>query len=85
MEHREELIQRSMSFLKVVRDMTPSAAMERWLNENYGEGNEVYEDLARLIRLGVEEGWAANQNIDGPNYRRSRSGIFILWGAWPVR
>jgi hypothetical protein len=72
MGHREELIQRSISFLKVVKDMTPSAETERWLNENYGEGNEVYDDLARLIRLGVEEGWAANQDIDGPNYRRSR-------------
>jgi Domain of unknown function (DUF4863) len=72
MGHREELIQRSIPFLKEVKDMTPSAAMERWLNENYGEGNEIYDELARLIKVGVEEGWAANQNIDGPNYRRSR-------------
>jgi hypothetical protein len=72
MGHREELIQRSISFLKVVKDMTPSAETERWLNENHGEGSAVYDDLARLIRLGVEEGWAANQDIDGPNYRRSR-------------
>jgi hypothetical protein len=72
MGHREDLIQRSISFLKVVKDMTPSAATERWLNENYGEGSEVYDDLARLIRLGVKEGWAANQIIEGPNYRRSR-------------
>jgi hypothetical protein len=72
MGHREELIQRSILFLKEVKDMTPGAAMEEWLNEKYGEGSGLYKDLARLIRLGVEEGWAANQEVDGPNYRRSR-------------
>src|SRR6201997_500220 len=72
MGHREELIQRSIPFLREVKDMTPSAAMERWLNEKYGESSDLYRDLARLIKLGVEEGWAANQEVDGPNYRRSR-------------
>jgi hypothetical protein len=72
MGSREELIQRSISFLKEVKDMTPGAEMERWLNEKYGEGSSLYQDLSRLIKAGVEEGWAANQEIDGPDYRRSR-------------
>jgi hypothetical protein len=72
MGHREELIQRSIPFLQEVRDMTPGADMERWLNRNYGEGSALYKDLARLIKLGIAEGWAANQEVDGPNYRRSR-------------
>ena len=72
MGHREELIQRSIPFLQEVKDMTPSAEMEKWLNEKYSENSELYKDLARLIKLGVEEGWAANQEVDGPNYRRSR-------------
>jgi Domain of unknown function (DUF4863) len=72
MGHREELIQRSIPFLHEVKDMTPGAPMERWLNEKYGEASDLYKDLARLIKLGVEEGWAADQEIDGPNYRRSR-------------
>ncbi|WP_425286886.1 DUF4863 family protein [Microvirga vignae] len=46
--------------------------MEKWLTEKYGEDSELYRDLLRLINLGVAEGWAANQKIDGPNYRRSR-------------
>ncbi|MGY8635459.1 DUF4863 family protein [Bradyrhizobium sp. 14AA] len=69
---REELIQRSIPFLREVKDMTPSAEMERWLNDKYGEASSLYQDLARLIKIGVEEGWAANQEVDGPNYRRSR-------------
>jgi hypothetical protein len=72
MGHREELIQRSIPFLQEVKDMTPGAEMEKWLNRKYGEGSALYQDLARLIKLGVEEGWAANQEVDGPNYRRSR-------------
>ena len=46
MGHREELIQRSIAFLQEVRDMTPSAAMENWLNEKYGENSDLYKDLA---------------------------------------
>jgi hypothetical protein len=72
MGHREELIERSIPFLREVKDMTPGAAMEKWLNTRYGEGSDLYRELSRLIRLGVEEGWAANQEVEGPNYRRSR-------------
>lgn len=72
MSHRDELIRRSVDFLKVVKDMTPSAELEKWLNEAYGPSTPLYKDLARLIRLGVEEGWAANQEVSGPDYRRSR-------------
>ena len=36
MGHREELIERSISFLREVKDMTPGAEMEKWLNEKYG-------------------------------------------------
>jgi len=72
MRHRVELIQHSIPFLREVKDMTPGAEMEQWLNLKYGPESNLYKDLARLIKLGLQEGWAANQNVDGPNYRRSR-------------
>lgn len=72
MNHRDELIRRSIGFLAVVKDMTPSAELERWLNQTYGPDTDLYRDLARLCRLGVLEGWAANEEIEGPTYRRSR-------------
>ena len=72
MNHRDELIQKSIPFLQEVKDMTPGAEMEKWLNQKYGENSELYQELARLIKLGVEEGWAANREVDGPSYRRSR-------------
>ena len=56
MESREQLIERSIAFLREVRDMTPGAAMERWLNETYGVESSLYKDLSRLIKQGVEEG-----------------------------
>ena len=72
MGHREELIKRSIPFLREVKDMTPGADMERWLNKTYGEESDLYKDLSRLIKLGLEEGWAANIEISGRNYRRSK-------------
>lgn len=72
MGHREELIERSIPFLREVKDMTPGADMEKWLNKKYGEDSDLYKDLSRLIKLGLEEGWAANIDISGRNYRRSK-------------
>ncbi|MBD9727481.1 DUF4863 family protein [Streptomyces sp. ID-01-6.2a] len=47
--------------------------LEAWLNATYGPDSEFYRDLARLIRIGVlEEGWAADVEVDGPRYRCSR-------------
>jgi len=69
---RDELIQISIGFLREVKDMTPGAEMEKWLNKKYGEESQLYRDLARLIRAGVADGWAANLEVNGPNYRRSR-------------
>lgn len=69
---REALIARSIPFLEEVRDMTAGSETERWLNQRYGPGSELYRTLARLVTRGVRDGWAANVALDGPVYRRSR-------------
>src|SRR3954471_8299680 len=69
---RAALIERSFSFLDEVQDMTAGTEVERWLNRKYGPDSELYQTLARLVKKGVEDGWAANIEIDGPVYRRSR-------------
>ena len=71
-DDREALIERSLPFLEEVKDMTAGTETERWLNDRYGPGSELYETLADLVRKGVRDGWAANVEIDGPLYRRSR-------------
>lgn len=68
----EALIAQSLPFLAEVKDMTAGTETERWLNAKYGPGSALYQALARLVREGVRDGWAANVELDGPVYRRSR-------------
>jgi hypothetical protein len=69
---RELLIERSIQFLEEIKDMTPGAEAEHWLNATYGPQSELYRTFATLIKKGVSEGWAANVDVDGARYRRSR-------------
>jgi hypothetical protein len=69
---KDQLVARCLPFLKEVKDMTTGTEVEQWLNAKYGVDSELYKDLARLITLGVEEGWAADVEIAGPKYRRAR-------------
>jgi hypothetical protein len=68
----DALIEHCIPFLEEVKDMTTGTEVERWLNRKYGPDSELYQALARLVKKGVEDGWAANVEIDGPLYRRSR-------------
>jgi len=72
MSKRDELIRQCIPFLEEIKDMTPGSEVEDWLNRTYGPGSALYERLACLIKDGVEEGWAANEAINGARYRRSR-------------
>ncbi|MFI8890460.1 DUF4863 family protein [Streptomyces paradoxus] len=72
-DHQRALIERSIPFLDEVKNRTAGKEFEAWLNTTYGPDSELYQDLARLIKIGVlEEGWAATIEVDGPRYRRSR-------------
>jgi hypothetical protein len=68
----EDLIERSIPFINEVKNRTAGVELETWLNENRGPGSEVWDDIARMIKEGVADGWAANIEVKGPNYRRSR-------------
>jgi hypothetical protein len=68
----QELIDRSIPLLNEVKNRTAGGELETWLNENCGPGSSVYDDLARMITDGVRDGWAANIEVDGRKYRRSR-------------
>jgi len=69
---RSALIERSLPFLEQIKNMTAGTAVEQWLNREHGPGSALYEDLSRLVRAGVSDGWAANIEVGGPRYRRSR-------------
>ena len=51
---------------------TPGKDLEAKLNSEYGPGNPYYEDMCACIRQGLDEGWVANIEIEGPKYRRSK-------------
>ena len=72
MDKREKLIARSIPFLEEIKDLTPGTEAEQWLNKTYGPGTDLYDQLASLITAGIKEGWAANVELNGPRYRRSR-------------
>jgi len=72
MDKRQALIERSIPFLREVKDMTAGSEVEAWLNARHGPGSSLYEDLAALVRAGIEDGWAANVELQGRRYRRSR-------------
>ncbi len=72
MDMKAQLIERSIAFLEVFKNHTPGAELETLLNEEYGPGTETYEVLARLVKTGVSDGWAADEEISGRRYRRSR-------------
>jgi hypothetical protein len=69
---KNELIARCIPLLEEIKDMTTGTEVEQWLNTRYGLQSALYEDLSRLVRIGVEEGWAADVEIAGPKYRRAR-------------
>ncbi|HEX4220772.1 MAG TPA: DUF4863 family protein [Pseudonocardiaceae bacterium] len=68
----QELIERSVPFLNEVKNRTAGGELESWLKQRYGPDSTLYQDLAGLITEGVRDGWAANIEVDGPRYRRSR-------------
>ncbi len=72
MTEREQLIAASLPFLAEIRDMTAGTGVEQWLNAKHGPGSPRYEQLAALVKAGVRDGWAANVEIQGARYRRSR-------------
>jgi hypothetical protein len=69
---KDALVARCIPLLEEIKDMTTGTEVEQWLNAKYGPQSEVYQDLARMVKIGVEEGWAADIQIAGPKYRRAR-------------
>ncbi|KIW12617.1 hypothetical protein PV08_09895 [Exophiala spinifera] len=68
----QAFVARCCEFFDEVKDLTPGAPLEARLNRDYGPGNAYYEDFCKFIKAGLDEGWAATAELDGPKYRRSR-------------
>lgn len=66
------LVEVCKKFFAEIEDLTPGRDLEEYLNKNYNVGHPYYEEINRLIKLGMVEGWACNIEIDGRKYRRSK-------------
>jgi Domain of unknown function (DUF4863) len=69
---KDELVACLVPLLQEVKDMTTGTEVEQWLNTKYGVESKLYTELARLITLGVQVGWAADTEVAGLRYRRSQ-------------
>lgn len=70
--HKPELMAAIDRLLAFIGDRALDAVLEKDLNDQYGANTEGYAELLRLLRIGIDEGWACYAEIDGPDYRRGR-------------
>ncbi|GAB7338501.1 hypothetical protein MBLNU457_5252t1 [Dothideomycetes sp. NU457] len=68
----QTFVQSCIDFFEEIKDLTPGHALEERLNKDYGPGNKHYEALCRHIKQGLRDGWVAQTELDGPNYRRGK-------------
>ena len=71
-KHKPELMNLVGEVLSDLEGRPLDADMESHLNERFGPRTSTYRRLCDLLSAGVEEGWAAYVDIQGPNYRRGR-------------
>jgi len=59
MNANQQLIEHSIEFLDGFKNHTPGNDLEQLLNEKHGPGTETFDTLAKLVKIGVRDGWAA--------------------------
>ncbi|NWA45683.1 DUF4863 family protein [Pseudomonas gingeri] len=69
---KPEMMAAVASVLSFLKDKPLDEQLEIELNQRFGATSEVYSELLRLLRVGIEEGWACYAEIDGPDYRRGQ-------------
>jgi len=72
--HKPELVARLEQLVAFIGDSPLDAALEDRLNRHFGPRTREFQDMTRLLRAGIEEGWACYAEIDGADYRRGRLG-----------
>lgn len=65
-------ITRCSEFLTTVQNLTPGKDLETRLNTDHGPGTPFYDDFCTHIRQGLKDGWVAETEIQGRNYRRGK-------------
>jgi hypothetical protein len=71
-EHKPELLNMVQQVLDFVADRPFDDELEFQLNRRFGPYGPFYDRLAKLLKAGLAEGWAAYTPIEGAGYSRGR-------------
>src|SRR5271170_5444401 len=70
--HKSEALAIIYRVIEEIGERPFDAELEFRLNRLFGPCSVTYDALTRLLKLGVEEGWAAYAQVNGADYRRGR-------------
>lgn len=70
--HKDEMSRLLLEVCDSIRGRPLDEHLELHLNREFGVGTQSYARMVSLLKIGVEEEWAAYVEIDGADYRRGR-------------
>ena len=70
--HKPAFMTAVTELIEFIGDRPLDAALEARLNDDYGPTTGRFLELQRLLRIGIEEGWAGYTQVDSPDYCRGR-------------
>ena len=70
--HKSQLMAHLNSLIEFIGDSPLDEKLETRLNTTFSQQSKKYQEMTRLLRIGIEEGWACYEVINGENYRRGR-------------
>jgi 2-hydroxylaminobenzoate mutase len=71
-KHKPALMTAVGALIAFIGDQPLDEELEARLNDHYGPTTGRFLEIQRLIRVGIEEGWAGYTQVDGPDYCRGR-------------
>lgn len=72
--HKSNLVACLDRVIAFIGDSLIDNSLELRLQSEFGPQTEFFQEVTRLLRIGIEEGWACYDVIDGDSYRRGRLG-----------
>ena len=71
-KHKPELMALIEELFAFIGNDPLNDALQTKLNDTFGPETSKFAEMQRLLRIGIDEQWAAYVEIDGPDYKRGR-------------
>lgn len=72
--HKADLIRHLERLVAFIGTSPLDADLQTRLNREFGPQTEAFQEMKRLLRVGISEEWACYKIIGGDDYRRGRLG-----------